>query len=129
MPHPQPQPQPYAQPQPQAYAPPQPQPQPQAYAPPQSPYQQPAQHQPRTQAQAGAQPPPSGLPRRVPFDNLAPDSRLRRAATQPNPAPSAPRSAGQMRDRLSNFHQGVRRGKDGGDRDGRGRPPGGSGPL
>jgi hypothetical protein len=65
----------------------------------------------------------------VPFDNLAPDSRLRRAAPQPNPAPSAPRSAGQMRDRLSNFHQGVRRGKDGGDRDGRGRPPGGSGPL
>ncbi|SCD58075.1 hypothetical protein GA0115240_11541, partial [Streptomyces sp. DvalAA-14] len=39
------------------------------------------------------------------------------------------RPANLMRDRLSNFHQGVRQGKDGADRDGHGRSPGGSAPL
>lgn len=70
-----------------------------------------------------------GLPRRVPLHNLSAEARPHGAAPQPNAAPAGPRPANLMRDRLSNFHQGVRQGKDGTDRDGRGRSPGGSGPL
>jgi signal transduction histidine kinase len=70
-----------------------------------------------------------GLPRRVPFDNLAPGAARPGGPSQPNAAPAAPRQADLMRERLSSFHQGVRRGKDGTERDGSGRSPGGSGPL
>ncbi|WP_103886947.1 sensor histidine kinase [Actinacidiphila yanglinensis] len=70
-----------------------------------------------------------GLPRRVPFDNLAAGLAPRSGAVpQPNAAPSTPRQANLMRERLSSFHQGVRRGKDGTERDGRGPSPDGSGP-
>ncbi|WP_202235485.1 sensor histidine kinase [Actinacidiphila reveromycinica] len=71
-----------------------------------------------------------GLPRRVPFDNLAPGSVGHDGPVQPNAAPGTPRQADLMRERLSSFRQGVRRGKDGAERDGgRGRSPGGSGPV
>jgi hypothetical protein len=104
---------------------------------PQLPYQQPPSQQrpsrPQAQQQSRQLPQhqsqPQELPRRVPLEQRAPDAQPRRAAPPPSTPPLGPRAAGQMRDRLSSFHQGVMRGKDGTDRDGRGRPPGGSGPL
>jgi hypothetical protein len=47
---------------------------------------------------------------------------------QPNAAPTTPRPANLMRERLSSFHQGVKRGKDGSERDGRGPAQDGLGP-
>ncbi|WP_329365872.1 nitrate- and nitrite sensing domain-containing protein [Streptomyces sp. NBC_00669] len=151
---PQPQPPRSAQPQPQSQAQPQiqqsAQPQPQPQPPRDGAHPSPSWARPDTSPRpgAGGEAGPStggsvvggstaqGLPRRVPFGNLAPGAGARDRAAQPHAAPVAPRQADLMRERLSSFHQGVRRGKDGTERgdgserdDGRGRSPGGSGPV
>ncbi|WP_435173913.1 nitrate- and nitrite sensing domain-containing protein [Actinacidiphila sp. bgisy145] len=88
--------------------------------------------------QPSAGPTAQGLPRRVPFGNLAPGTAAdpRPAPGSPAPhvpaphVPAAPRQADLMRERLSSFRQGVRRGKDGTERGGGpGRSPGGTGPV
>lgn len=81
---------------------------------------------------AAPEPPRTGaghdLPRRVPFHHFSPDQVPHNGAPQPNAAPSGSHQANLMRDRLSNFHQGVKQRRDRSDRDGNGPLPGGSGP-
>ncbi|MET9217542.1 nitrate- and nitrite sensing domain-containing protein [Streptomyces sp. NPDC003300] len=125
-------PQPLPQPQPQAQLRPQAQPRPPVQPPgnpghPSPSWARPGPEDAGGQATGGTT--AQGLPRRVPLNNLSAEARPRGPVPQPNAAPTAPRAANLMRDRLSNFHQGVRQGKDGSDREGPGRTPGGSGPL
>jgi signal transduction histidine kinase len=70
-----------------------------------------------------------GLPQRVPSGHRVPGPLPQNGASQPNAAPTAPRAAKLMRERLSSFHQGVRQGKDGTEGDRRGPSPGGSDPI
>ncbi|WP_460956744.1 sensor histidine kinase [Parasphingorhabdus pacifica] len=53
----------------------------------------------------------AGLPKRVPKSNLVPGSAASQAAPQAASKSAAPRSANAVRGRMSNFQQGIRRGR------------------
>jgi signal transduction histidine kinase len=53
----------------------------------------------------------AGLPKRVPKSNLVPGSAAPRAQSSAPTKPSTPRSADAVRGRMSNFQQGIRRGR------------------
>jgi signal transduction histidine kinase len=68
-------------------------------------------------AQAAAKPVAAGLtqkglPKRVPKSNLVPGSAGGTGAAKASPPPMAPRSAEEVRGRLSSFHRGLRQGRD-----------------
>ncbi|WP_034265646.1 sensor histidine kinase [Actinospica robiniae] len=68
-------------------------------------------------AQAAAKPVAAGLtqkglPKRVPKSNLVPGSAGGTGAAKATPPPMAPRSAEEVRGRLSSFHRGLRQGRD-----------------
>ncbi len=68
-------------------------------------------------AQAAAKPVAAGLtqkglPKRVPKSNLVPGSAGGTGAAKASPPPMAPRSADEVRGRLSSFHRGLRQGRD-----------------
>jgi hypothetical protein len=54
---------------------------------------------------------PKGLPKRVPKSNLVPGSAGGNGAAKAAP-PLAPRSAEEVRGKLSSFHRGLRQGRD-----------------
>ncbi|MHA6798186.1 sensor histidine kinase [Bounagaea algeriensis] len=53
----------------------------------------------------------AGLPKRVPKSNLVPGSAESRSQSEVRPEASTPRSAEAVRGRMSNFQQGIRRGR------------------